>query len=87
MARLGGLLWKARDRIALHGQMSIAIVLAVITSPNTHPYDLLVLAPVLAYVATTEGGVFVGLSFFLVTWSFLPPPQRWAPAGGVEDPV
>ena len=78
MLFLGALLWTTRDRMELHGQLSIAIVLAVLTSPNTHPYDLLVLAPALAYTATTGAGHFVGVAFLLVTSSFISPPQRWA---------
>ena len=77
MAVMGGALWAVRDQTTLKGQVSVALAVAVVASPNTHPYDLLVLMPALAFVAARGGGILVGPLFFALTLVLLPPPQRW----------
>jgi hypothetical protein len=49
MSALGILLWRLRHRIDLLDAASLAIMVTVIFSPNTHPYDLLLtMIPVLS---------------------------------------
>jgi hypothetical protein len=50
---------------------------AVLVSPNTHPYDLLVLAPALVYVCQPARGGVVGAVFLVLTLLTLPAPLRW----------
>ena len=76
---LGAVLWAVRERTSLEGQLSVAIAWMVLASPNTHPYDMLVLAPALVYVSrqSVSWGAGVGPFSFLVTWLTLPHPFRW----------
>lgn len=83
MVTLGVALWAGRDRFDLEGQLSLALAWMVLTSPNTHPYDLLVLAPALIYVSRGSWGVAIGPLFFLVTWLALPRPHRWVMVVGL----
>ena len=64
--------------MSLEAQLAVAMAVTLCVSPNTHPYDLLVLAPALAYVARHDGGLLVAPVFFVATWLLLPPPQRFA---------
>ena len=61
----------------LEGQLAVVMAWAVLISPNTHPYDLLVLAPALVYVCRPRRGGVVGAIFLLLTLLTLPAPQRW----------
>ena len=77
MVALGASLWALRDRTGIEGQLSIAIAVTVLASPNTHPYDLLILAPALVYVSRRSWGVLVGPVFVVLSWLTLPQPYRW----------
>jgi hypothetical protein len=61
----------------LEGQLAVVMAWAVLVSPNTHPYDLLVLAPALVYVCQPSRGGVVGGIFLLLTLLTLPAPLRW----------
>ncbi|MCZ6507712.1 MAG: glycosyltransferase 87 family protein, partial [Acidobacteria bacterium] len=74
---LGGV-WKFRNHSSVESQLSLAVALTLVASPNTHPYDLLVLTPALFYVGGRRGGAMAGLLFFLATWLLLPGARRWA---------
>ena len=80
---LGVALWAGRHRFDLEGQLSVALIWTVIFSPNTHPYDLLVLAPALVYVSRGPIATSVGPIFLLITWFALPQPARWLMALGL----
>lgn len=69
-------LWKFRDRVTPDGQVTIALCVTLVTSPNTHPYDLLVLLPALVHVASKRHGAVVGPVFFVLSWELLA--WRWA---------
>ena len=75
---LGAVLWSLRDRTSVEGQLSIALVWTVLASPNTHPYDLLVMAPALIYASHRVRRGRMGVLFSLLTWLTLPQPLRWA---------
>ena len=77
MVVMCGALWSVRDQTTVEGQVSVALAVAVVVSPNTHPYDLLVLIPALVFVAARGGGSLVGPLFFALTLVLLPPPARW----------
>ena len=61
-----GALWVVRDQTTLEGQVSVALAVAVVVSPNTHPYDLLVLIPALVFVAALS--VASGLAYGFSQW-------------------
>ena len=77
MVGLGALLWSQRSRARLAAQLAVALAVAVVVSPNTHPYDLLVLTPALVHVSGLRGGSAAGPLFLLLTWVLLAPPLRW----------
>ena len=66
-----------RRRTPLEGQLAVVMAWAVLVSPNTHPYDLLVLAPALVYVCRPFRGGVVGAIFLVLTLLTLPAPLRW----------
>ena len=68
---------QVRRWTTLEGQLAVVMAWAVLVSPNTHPYDLLVLAPALVYVCRPSRGGVVGAIFFLLTLLTLPAPLRW----------
>ena len=79
MVVLVGVLWPRHGgRDELPEQLSVALAIAVVVSPNTHPYDLLVLVPALVYFSTKKAGILVGPSFGVLTAILLPGPIRWA---------
>jgi hypothetical protein len=75
---LAAMLWPLRRRTSIEGQLGVVMAWAVLFSPNTHPYDVLVLAPALVYVRQQSRLPRIGLLFFLLSWCTLPQPSRWA---------
>lgn len=66
-----------RDRASLEGQLAFVLAWAAFLSPNTHPYDFLVLSPALVHLARAPRGARVGPLFFALSWLALPPSMRW----------
>ena len=76
MIGLAAGLWPVRQRATIEAQLAVAISRSVLASPNTHPYDLLVLMPALVYVSGCYPGAKIGLLFCLISWCTLPQPLR-----------
>ena len=68
---------RARLWTTLEGQLAAVMAWAVLASPNTHPYDLLVLGPALVHVCRPSRAGVVGAVVFLLTLLTLPAPLRW----------
>lgn len=73
---LAAALWPLRQRCTIEAQLAVAVAWSVLFSPNTHPYDLLVLLPALVYVSGHYPGAKIGLLFCLISWCTLPQPFR-----------
>lgn len=57
--------------------------MAALVSPNTHPYDLTVVWPALALVATRDRVVATGLTVFVASWIVISAARRWILTSGL----
>ena len=64
-------------RTTIEEQLSVVTVWMLLASPNSHAYDLLVIAPALIFLSRKTWGVGVGPLFLLLSWATLPYPSRW----------
>ena len=76
MAVLGILLWHYRRNITLLGATSIAVMTAIIFSPNTHPYDLMLILIPAIYI-TRYFNMHIGFTVALIIFCLPPNINMW----------
>lgn len=70
-------LWLDRRGASALTQTGLVVACTLSFSPNTHPYDLLLLAPAFVVLGTHRVGLAPAFVFVVLSWIALPPPLRW----------